>query len=179
MMIVILRLTLVAVLSVFVINFIFSSLIGYFYQSETEAAIQKSTLYLEQAKKNQEAYLEAKYKANNNMLIRQFELEQQMNLQIQHSQHRYDFKINEQIQEERFRQEIYDKIKQENLKERKQKQQRIEEIAKRKRQIERENRAHIRNENIKNCTYWTQQYKEISTAKNKVFKEAACSRAYL
>jgi membrane protein involved in colicin uptake len=174
----ILKLTLIAVLLILVINFLFSSLFSYFHISETEENLQKSSLYLEQAKKNQEAYLEAKYQASNNVLKQQLEIERQINLQIQSSQNRYSYKTNEQIQEERFRQQAYEKIRQEKRESRKQKEAKVEEIAERKRELERADRAHVRNENIKTCTYWRQQYKEISSAKNKAFKEDACSRAY-
>lgn len=175
---IVLRLTLIAVLSIFVINFLFSSLFSYFYQSETEIAIQKSSLYLEQAKKNQEVYLEAKYQASNNMLKQQLEIERQIKQQIQNSQNNYGYNTREKIQEERLRQQAYEKVRQEKKEERSQKQVKLEEIARRKRELERADRAHVRNENIKTCTYWTQQYKELSSAKNKAFKEDACSRAY-
>ncbi|WP_426357428.1 hypothetical protein ACPUVO_13295 [Pseudocolwellia sp. HL-MZ19] len=155
----ILRLLLLVGLSMFVINFIFSSIFNYFYQTESQLIQQKASSFLEQAKKNQESYLEAKYQNSNNMLKQQLEIERQIKFQIQNPEPTYHNKTNEKLKQERLRQEIYEQVRNEKLEERRINQAHLEELDRRKKVLQRADRAHIRNENMKSCIYWTQEYR--------------------
>lgn len=174
----IVRLILIAIISVYIFSFIGTRIFSYFYQSDAEIAIQKSSLYLEQVKKSQDAYLEAEYKSENYALKQQLEFERKVHLQIQSSKDRYGYKTNAEREQERIRQKTYEQEQQKIREERREKQRRLNEKKKREYEQERADRAHVRKENMKTCNFWTAKYKETPSNKNKYLKEKSCERAY-
>lgn len=177
-----LKKVLIGLIALYIISYVGASLFNVFYLSETELAIQKSSLYLEQAKKNQEAYLEAKYQQKENILNRQLEMERDMNAQLRSGYKQAGYKTNDQWQQERIRQEAYKKAQQEKRKKKyeadKIKQEQINEKNRIRRENERADREHIRKENLKTCKFWTQAYKEKPTIKNKNLRQTSCDRVY-
>lgn len=172
----IVRLALISIISLTIFSLTASCIFSFLYQSETEKAIQESSLYLEQAKKNQEAYLEAKYKNENIALKRQLEFERKVYLQTQNSKPSYGYKIN--IEEQRVRQALYDEKRQKIREEKKEKQRILREKNKRRAEQDRADRIHIRKENMKTCKFWSEKYRELPSDKTKLLKEKSCKRAY-
>ena len=166
------------VLAVIVGNVTISTLFTYWYQSETDLAIQQSKVKLE------------KYQKANAIKIASME-----NHQKQH----YSLMINKQLDEQINRQQRWDRTNYENKlkynanKLNKDKNKKLDEdrraADKKKREtirakerLQQKNRLadklHIRRENLKTCNHWTKAYKLNPTIKNKNFKRTSCNRVY-
>lgn len=166
-------------------NIVSSGMYSYLYRSETEKAIEQSKKHVEQMQKNQQAYIQTKVDRQNTQLSNTAYKANSFNsFNIKNEQTAY-----QKQQDNNYKRSLYQKKNKEAARLKRLKREQKREDAKEKAKLQREkyrikqanaraDREHIKKENLKTCKFWTQQYKDTPTAKNKSLKQTSCERAY-
>jgi hypothetical protein len=172
------KLFIVVFTAVILANVFSSTLIGFWYKSETDKALELSKKQIEQYQKlntsNTKSIIE---RQQNQYLLSSEKLNQKQNIQqYQREQSAYERKLKYEAARERTKQLKEERAKAYEVKREKQKLAREKnKIKQMHRQADRE---HIRKQNLETCQFWIDAYKNSPTLKNNELRTSSCNRAY-